>query len=227
MHILFNIGLALIPSLILVIYFYLRDKYKRESPLLILKVFIGGFFIVIPAIIIELLLGAVGDNFSGIFYLLIKAFIVAALVEEGLKLIIIKAYVYPKQDFDEAVDGIIFTITASMGFAFFENILYTGGPSSVLILRGFTAVLLHATASGIMGYYIGMSKFNQDYAIGKGFLIAVLIHGLYDFFLFTGTWLAFLIIPLLIISIIILLRLFKKAIEDDLKTGRSKRKYSP
>ncbi len=219
----YNIILALIPCLILVLYFYFRDKYKRESPFLIFKVFLSGFIIVIPAIVIELVLGALGARFSGIYYLLIRAFIIAGLVEEGLKLGIIKTYVFPKSDFDEAADGIVFTITASMGFAFFENILYIDAPPSLMILRGFTAVLLHASASGIMGYYIGMSKFNTDYSIYKGFFIAVLIHGLYDFFLFTGTWTAYLIIPLLLTSIIILLILFRMALKDDLKTGRSSR----
>ena len=223
MSIFVNILLALIPSSVLVFFFYFRDKHKRESPFLIFKIFLAGFLIVIPAIIIELVLGHFGSGLSGIPYLLIKAFVIAAFVEEGLKLAVIKVYVFPKKDFDEVVDGIVFTITASMGFAFFENILYTDGPSSVLILRGFTAVLLHASASGIMGYYIGMSKSGQDYSIRKGFLAAVLIHGLYDFFLFTETLLAYLIIPLLIISIIILLKLFKKALDNDLKSGRSRK----
>ena len=218
---LLNISLAVIPALILLIYFYRKDKQKKEPVSMILKVFSVGFLSVLPAIAIEMLiLQFVPDRFS-VVSIMIRAFIVAGLVEEGIKLKTVLLVAYPSKNFDEVTDGIVYTITASLGFALFENIFYSLGPVSILILRGVTAVPLHAAASGIMGYYIGKSKFGDPNLKYKGLLIAVLIHGLYDFFLFYGSWLSLLIIPLLIISGIALSKLYKSALKEDRYNGRS------
>lgn len=219
-YVVLNILLAAVPSFSLVLYFYLRDKGKREPPLLILKAFILGFFAVLPAILIELALEKAGNLLGAAGLILVRAFVVAALVEESVKLIIVRLFLYDREEFDEVTDGIIYTITASLGFAFFENILYSFGPPLVLIMRGITAVPLHATASGILGYYIGRSKFEDSSSMAKGLLFAVLIHGTYDFLLFTEGPLSLLVLPLLIAAGIALSRLFKRAVKMDRDSNR-------
>ncbi|MBI9108569.1 MAG: PrsW family intramembrane metalloprotease [Spirochaetales bacterium] len=216
-----NILCAVVPALLLVFYFYRRDSQKKEPAMLIWKIFILGFFSVIPAVIIELFLEpftALSNPLQSIFA---RAFIIAALVEEGIKLTVVRLFIYKRVEFDEITDGIIYTVTAAMGFACFENILFSTGGLSTILLRAVTAVPLHALASGIMGYYIGLSRFNKTGGMMKGLAIAVLIHGLYDFFLFTDTILGFLVIPILIISWIILKRLLDKALFLDRASGRS------
>ena len=218
---LLNILLAVVPALLLVFYFYRRDSQKREPVLFIWKIFIIGFFSVFPAVVIELVLEQFAGFGNSIQIIFARAFIVAALVEEGIKLAVVRLFVFNRNEFDEITDGVIYTITASMGFACFENILYSTGGMSTVLLRAVTAVPLHAIASGIMGYYIGYSKFGESNTIIKGFIIAIIIHGLYDFLLFTGTVLGFLIIPLLITGWIILRRLMNKALMLDRMEGRS------
>ena len=220
-HLLINILLAVIPAFFLVVFFYRRDSQRKEPVILIWKVFVLGFFSVFPAIIIEMILepftffsGTLQSTFA-------KAFIVAGLVEEGIKLAVVRFYVFNKTDFDEITDGITYTITASMGFACFENILYSTGDLSTVMLRAFTAVPLHAIASGVMGYYIGYSKFSGTNQIAKGLLFAVLIHGLYDFMLFTNSILGYLVLPLLIVCWFILRKLHKTALRLDRMSGRS------
>jgi protease PrsW len=217
---LISILLAAVPSVILVLYFLKRDKLKREPRGLVVKTFLFGFLAVLPAAVIEMIIEPYFQGLPGNWYHFAHAFAVAALVEETLKLYVVWRFVFRKPDFDEMTDGIIYLICASMGFAFFENIFYGFGEPGVILLRAFTAVPLHAVSSGIMGYYLALSKFGNRQTMGRGLLIAIIIHGLYDFFLFTGTWLAVLVIPLLIVCIIWLLRLFKKAQELDRDAGR-------
>jgi len=220
-YLILNISLAVIPALLLLLFFYNKDKQKKEPVSLILKVFIFGFISVLPAILIEMLLAYFIPDRSQLFNIIFRAFIIAALVEEGIKLKTVMLFAFPNNNFDEAADGIVYTITASLGFAVFENIFYSFGPISTLLLRGITAVPLHAIASGIMGYYIGKSKFGDQKLKYKGLAIAVFIHGFYDFFLFYGSWLPVLIIPLLIISGRVLLKLYKSALQNDRTFGRS------
>jgi RsiW-degrading membrane proteinase PrsW (M82 family) len=218
---LLNILLAAVPSLVLLRYFYRKDRRKPEPLGMITRIFFIGFLSVIPAIVIELILDRAGPFLYGLPLLVFRAFVVAALVEESIKLGVVKLFVFNKPEFDEVADGIIYTITASLGFAFFENIMYGFGNPMVILIRGFTAVPLHAIASGIMGYYIGLSRFSDASTALRGLLFAVLIHGFYDLFLFTDTALAFLVIPLLLLSGFWLLRLGKKALSDDETAFRS------
>lgn len=210
-----NVILAAVPAILLLIYFYRKDKTKREPVGLILKVFALGILAVVPAGTAEFLTLILFSRVSGLPGLFIRAFIIAGLIEEASKFLVVKAYIYKKSQFDEVTDGIVYTAAAGLGFAFFESLLYSFGPPWVMILRGVTSVPLHATASGIMGYYIGLAKQTGETRPAKGLLYAVIIHGLYDFFLFTGSFLVVLIVPLLFFSWLWLRRLYDDAQKRD------------
>jgi RsiW-degrading membrane proteinase PrsW (M82 family) len=216
-----NFFLAAVPSVLLLIYFYRRDKQKKEPITLIWRIFALGCLAVLPAALIELALEAFSARLSGFLLIFVRAFVVAALVEESLKLGVVRFFVFKRKEFDEVTDGIVYTITASLGFALLENLLYSFGPPGVLIIRGISAVPLHAIASGIMGYYIGLSRFSEHSYIGLGLFFAVMIHGLYDFCLFYGMLTSWVVIPLLIICWRILRRLTDDALRIDRETGHS------
>jgi protease PrsW len=192
-----------------------------------------GILSIIPAIIIELIAEAIVKSYAWlpIYYYFLKAFVVAAFVEEGLKLIIVKKFAYNDVHFDEVMDGIVYTVVASLGFACFENVLYVMGSGWVVaLLRAFTAVPLHAIAAGIMGYYIGKAKFADSKAqenalIMKGFIYAVIFHGIYDFIIFNipqfGDLSGLLVIPLLIWGFVFLRKKIKSAVSEDVEMGRT------
>ncbi len=223
-----NVLLAVLPTFFIVYFFFKKDNRKPEPAGKIVKLFIIGFISVIPALLIEVLFeeilkangGVSGNAFAGAF---IRGFVVAALVEESIKYFVVKKFAYRMREFDEITDGIVYTVTASLGFACFENLFYSIDveATSILLLRGITAVPLHAIASGIMGYYIGRSKFSRRSFFLRGLFFAVFIHGSYDFLIFTGTYFAFLIIPLLVISGAVLLDLLSDAKARDRKRGLS------
>ncbi len=234
MYLIFSIPLAVIPALLWLYYYYRQDKVKPEPKGLLIKIFLLGIVSIIPVFIIEVLLDTFYHIFFGQFFLIyifLRAFVVAAICEEFFKLMIVMKFAYNSPHFDERVDGIIYCIFASLGFACFENILYvidTGYTTA--IIRSFTAIPLHAIVSGLMGYYVGMAKFSGDKKLEqkliiKGFFIAVIMHGSYNFMLFAipvfGIVPALLNIPLIIIGFLILRRKIKDSIEDDLINGRS------
>ena len=232
MYLLISLSLAIIPALLLLVYFYRRDHLKPEPKQLIVKIFLLGILSTIPIIIMELTLAVFKDFFS--FHPLagyaFRAFIIAALCEEGFKFIIVKQFAYNRVEFDEVMDGIVYTIVASLGFAVVENMLYVIRAGIVVaLLRAVTAIPLHALASGLMGYYLGVAKFITDKTserklFMKGLGLAILVHGLYNFFLFSveyfGGWLALGIIPVLLLSGIFLQYKIKKAQSSDLEMGR-------
>ena len=59
-------------------------------------------------------------------------------------------------------------------------------PASLAVIRFIGANFLHALASGIFGFYIAVSFYRTNkrhFLFWGGFLIAVVIHGIFDFFL--------------------------------------------
>ncbi len=217
-----NIILAVLPALILSWYFYRKDTLRPEPKILIIKAIILGIAVTIPVYILETLISPITDGMPLFLYALVTGFGIAAPVEETSKYLIIKQVFVPSDAFDETTDGIVYTIAVSMGFALLENILYScQAPISTALLRSVTAVPLHAVASGIMGYYIGAAKFDKKVSASTGLCYAILIHGLYDFFLTTETFLGLLIIPLLWFSWRKLQRLYAKAQLEDRYYGRS------
>jgi len=207
--------LAVAPATLLLKYVLVRDKYKHEPMRLIAITFLLGGLGIIPATIIELLLGS-GN-------ILVTAFLSVAVVEETVKYLAVRVKAYRSLNFNEVMDGIVYGVAAGLGFATVENIFYVlgFGTISTAIIRAFMSVPSHAAYAGIMGFYLGMakpfsqrSKQHERKLIITGLAIAVLLHGFYDTIAFTLEGLAGIVglLAMTAISWIILLRLIKKAL---------------
>jgi len=170
-------------------------------------------------LVAELVLQGLLPAFGGPLGALVTAFVVAALVEEGVKLAFLRRYLWKRPEFDEAADGIVYAVSLSLGFAVVENFLYTWNEPGLLVLRSLTAVPLHAIATGLMGYWLGLEKMGRNPGgWRRGLLAAVAFHGFYDFLLLEGGPPAFLIFPLLVAGALVLRSRFAaaKAVDDTL-----------
>ena len=95
------------------------------------------------------------------------------------------------QYFDEKMDGIVYAVCVSLGFAAVENVMYLFSDVesfiSVGISRAVFAVPGHFCFGILMGYYYSLAKFYPK-SHGKNlFLILlapIIAHGLYDSILF-------------------------------------------
>ncbi|GDX51079.1 protease PrsW [Bacteroidota bacterium] len=183
------IALALAPGLAIMIFIYWKDKFDREPKRLLALSFLLGAISIIPAIVLE-------EFFSGYsksipIYLLsnaVNAVLVVGLAEEGSKYFMTRYFLYPHKSFNEPFDGITYSVMVSMGFATVENLIYVlnNGGMETALLRMVTAVPAHATFGVVMGYYLGLKKFdtlNRNFGL-KAIAYAALLHGAYDFFLF-------------------------------------------
>lgn len=189
---------AIAPIVVIILYIYCKDEYEKEPRRLLLYSFLLGAIISVLITTI-LYLGAdilfpLKDEFS-VVQQFFKAFLIVAAIEEFSKYIIVRYFAQPHKEFNEPFDGIMYAVMVSMGFAATENIMYViEGGYQVAILRAFTAVPAHATFAVLMGYFMGKAKFAKNrYKYNLlGLFLAVLFHGLYDFFLFIdfipGIW---------------------------------------
>ena len=183
------LALAIAPGAAITIYIYSRDKYDREPLKPLLISFLLGMVATAPAILIQTMLKPVlfvqFPNFDITYYFLLS-FIVVACSEEGSKYVMLRYYAYRNTAFNEPFDGIIYSVMISMGFATLENIGYVLNYGfKTGIIRMFVSVPSHGAFAVLIGYYVGLAKFDAPNAIKhiiKGFLLAVLFHGAVDFF---------------------------------------------
>lgn len=185
--------LATAPVWALLTYFYVRDIYEKEPRSLLMRVFIYGALVTFIAGYIGIaLITMFGRAPGSLLYLAFENFVIVALVEEALKFAVVMLLVYRHAAFNEPYDGMLYAITASLGFAALENILYVArGGVSVAILRALLSVPAHALFGAAMGYYVGRAKFARGPEAERGYLrlallTPVLLHGTFNFLLSTG-----------------------------------------
>jgi RsiW-degrading membrane proteinase PrsW (M82 family) len=188
MTIVLTIVCAIVPSLLLLWYFYRRDLNPEPRGLLI-KTFLLGILIILPVMMFAFPLQLFSPQLTHPMLAgLYCALLCAAVPEEFFKFLVITRYSARNPAFDEPMDGVVYGATASLGFATLENILYVAkGGWIVAVARAFTAVPCHACLGAILGYYVGQARFGDKPKVSGwlGLPVAVLLHALYDFPLLT------------------------------------------
>ncbi len=180
--------LALLPIGLIVLLIYKLDKYESESLWNLLIAFLLGGLATVPIFFWQTWIATTSIEEPTILWkTLVVSFLVVALSEEFVKGLAVFSFPYQRPFFNERMDGIVYSVVVAMGFAAVENVYYAylNGLSNVLV-RFFTAVPMHATFGCVLGYYFGLAKARKEKQweyIGRGFLIAIGLHGLYDFFI--------------------------------------------
>ena len=219
------LALAIAPGIAICLFIYFKDKYNREPLGLLILSFFMGILSIIPAIIIQLALTKPVEHIigGGILYTAIFSYLIVALSEEGSKYLALRFVPYRRKAFDDPFDGIVYAVVVSMGFATLENILYVMDHGFATgVLRMFLSVPAHATFGVLMGYHIGLAKFdpaNKRRHIALAIFWPVLFHGTFDFFLFVGnTWMHF---AGAVISFIVAIKLSLKLIRRKQQMSQS------
>jgi len=183
------IGLAALPGLLICWYIYRMDRYEHEPKVFLVFAFLAGALATFPIIGLEEWLDSHAFLWRTHWLLeLLVTAILTALNEELVKFVALVLFIFPWRFFDEPLDGIVYSVIVAMGFATTENILYGMEYGlGTTILRAFTAVPAHLVFAIIMGYYIGLAKFNikkRNSLLLLGLALSVAAHSVYDFLIF-------------------------------------------
>jgi len=182
---------ALLPAIIWLL-FFLKEDVHPEPKRLIIYTFCVGAIISLPVLIAQII-------FQNVLLELIRnAFLLMiglAVIEEVLKFFAAYFAVHKDPAFDEPIDAVVYMIAAAMGFASIENIFIASqnintihplafAPTLItLALRFVGATLLHALASGMVGYFWakGWRKPDLRNQIIIGIVGATIIHFVFNY----------------------------------------------
>lgn len=191
---------SLAPSIALLCFFYLKDKYNSEPFGMVFRSFIYGVLLVFPVLVIQFAFQEEGLLTSPIS----QAFILAAFFEEFFKWFILFYIFYKHAEFNQHYDGIVYGVSIALGFATMENVFYLLAYGvDQAFYRAILPVSSHALFGVIMGYYLGKAKFTtlnrRKYKlIFLSFIIPWVLHGIYGYILFVHHYWIYLIVPFMI-----------------------------
>ncbi len=218
------IAAAVLPALYLMRVIYNLDTFEKEPPALLRACVVRGVYAAFLAIVLEIagqfLMGLARITPNSPLYVMVLAFGVVAVAEEGAKFFFLHRLTWNDPNFNYRFDGIVYSAFVSLGFAAFENIKYVfnyglsvAGPRAVLSIPG------HLGFAIAFGYFYGRARVaaNQGYSVRArnnliaGYLAAVLLHGFYDTCAMTGTPTSTTVfLVFVIIMYIVIIRLVRK-----------------
>jgi RsiW-degrading membrane proteinase PrsW (M82 family) len=184
--------LAVAPGIFWLWFFWRKDRYEKEPAGYLVKTFFLGALVVFPAALLE-------EVFT--VQIFVVDMMIVGLVEEIAKFLAVFLYVYRKSEFNEVMDGIVYSAAASLGFASLENLFYilAYGPG-VMVGRAILSTLGHVLFASFWGYSLGVKKITGKNTIGTGLLLAIVSHGIYDVIVMSRLWyVTLLVIPLMVI----------------------------
>lgn len=217
---------GILPACLWLWFWLQEDKLDPEPRDLILATFCAGMIATLFAFLIENYLRPyfpfpLKENFgiAGLIFIVIWA-----SVEEFVKYAAAYLVVLRRRENDEPIDNMIYLLTAALGFAAIENAFFLldtiqkGEIIQSLIngnLRFIGSTLLHVVSSATIGILMAfafckMPSTKRLYTT-IGFILAILLHTLFNFYILNGDNMIFAVFSVLWIGVIILLIFFERA----------------
>jgi len=173
----------LIAAIIIGLVWVKRDKYRYPQ-------MISSFILGMISIVVVMLFMYIADQYylnafrnlrREIFY----SFVVLGLGSELGKFIILRYHNFNKSSFNGPLDGIVYSVMISMGFAFIGNVLYFLLPyyTDIDFLYAVTVVFANLFFAVILGFFVGIAKTRENKFVDSmtGLLAASFFHALYNF----------------------------------------------
>jgi len=221
---------GMLPSVIWLFYWLKEDEAHPEPNKLILTAFLFGMLTVPIAVVLQWLFNTlilkgvpVEVMFHTAYIPTIVVLILWAVTEEVLKYIAAYFAALKKKENDEPTDVMIYLITASLGFAALENILYLFSPilegnfTRALITGGsrfIGATLLHVGATSIIGVFVAFSYYKNNRVkknyLFTGFLLSILLHTAFNSFILSTEQFMFVGMATVWIVVVVIILLFEK-----------------
>lgn len=181
---------SFLPALLYLYFIWKMDKNEPEPISFIVSHFIWG---ALGAV----LTGAAGSYFittlfgRGEYTDLFEALISAPLAEEFAKGFFL-LFSFRSKKFDNITDGLVYGGAIGLGFGMTENFIYFITFDGLIkywivliVIRSSFTIIMHMISTAVLGAMIGFAKFSgrfsRIYLISIGYLIAILIHGAWNF----------------------------------------------
>ncbi len=190
-----TLALSVLPCLLWLAWFWFQDWYDREPWRTVIFTFLLGAVATVAALVFNTMGTLVVGSVLGVtpFSQILVLFLVIGPVEEAVKMAAVLAHAYRRPEFNEPVDGVVYSAAAALGFAAAENVLYLARfGSDVFVVRGILSNPGHALFAAFWGLALSRARTLPNVGsrrvatIVGGWFAASLLHGLFDALLMAG-----------------------------------------
>jgi len=168
---------------------FARSNRQRPDPMaLVIRTFLLGVISAVPIVVVESIVsGSGGLAHASLGELVFTSFVVAGMVEEFGKYLVVRLSLGDSPYLDEPLRGLVYSASVALGFASIENVGYMiqAGPE-VIVPRALLCTLGHVSFSALWGYGLGADRLARaegrparGYAF-LGLFAAIIAHGVYD-----------------------------------------------
>lgn len=180
--------MAVVPSLLWIAFFYRQDRLEPEPKHKIAAVFFIAFVLTDVALrwLIDGLFNLRGWAPENTVTSALASMLVLGPLYLLVVYIAVRVMVYPTEEFDERMDGIVYGTVAGLGVATMLNlrlVLDNGGvalgPGAVSVV---TTAMAVASFGGLLGYFMAEAKFEHKpvWWVPLGYALAALLSGLFS-----------------------------------------------
>jgi RsiW-degrading membrane proteinase PrsW (M82 family) len=159
---LLGLFLAVVPAVIWLAFFYQQDHGEPEPKGLVARMFVFG---ALGGLVIPLLNPVITESLSQFpspITRLIFTIFTVALLQETIKVAMVRYVVLGTSEFDRHPDGIVYGMASGLGFATVLTIAYVIESNGVVPLAGgiraVNNALVHGALGAVSGYYLGRVK---------------------------------------------------------------------
>ncbi|WP_457591566.1 PrsW family intramembrane metalloprotease [Geoglobus sp.] len=157
--------LAYTPALFIMWYVYHKDRIEPEP-----KRYVVATFLIASTVSPLIALIFESPFPAGM------AFLVAPFVEEPAKLLAVYLP-YRRRQMDGIMDGVVYGVSAGLGFAAFENLMYgLSYGSEVAVMRAFLTPIAHATFTSLSGVGLGLKSEGKTSSVIPYLILAMFFH---------------------------------------------------
>lgn len=182
-----GIVLAVVPTLLWLLLFYVQDAREPEPLGYVLRVTAAGA-VLGAAFALPLgraLAPAAAFPSTGV---VVGSLLLAAAVQEFAKFLAVRYTVFESPEFDEVADGVTYGTAAGLGLAAVLNVHLVVAGAGVdpvpATLRIVVTALAHATFGGVLGYFLGRARMQGRWReVAWGYGAAVGLNALFAYLL--------------------------------------------
>lgn len=178
-----------VPLIFIIVLLTLGFKIKLSYQLIACFL---GLIVILPISFIQFLIPTVQKiNFSPVVYALLKSIFIYGFIEELLKMIAI--YPLPHKNCSLR-DFLMLSFVLGLSLGCFESVVYYFDHLQIannkgaqllygrIAIRIFTSDIIHMTCTGLSGLFIYTTRVKNFKPKISYIFLAILIHGIYDFF---------------------------------------------
>jgi RsiW-degrading membrane proteinase PrsW (M82 family) len=160
--------LAVIPAIFWMGFYYWEDYRDPEPMSVLFRTFLAGCVVAIPFLVLKLLLNQIPS--LNIILTGASSVLLFAALEEMAKLsAAIFIVMRHRLVFNQLIDGVVYAVTAAIGFAFVENLFYfiqflnsgQNGLLQVFAFRSLGTMFAHTLFSGVAGLIWAYAYFSK------------------------------------------------------------------